>query len=657
MTAKILPLLFVCALPAVAADAPPKVAHIPPAGIQIPDDPRAQLTAGVADLGKQIDSLKSELAHKPELLALLPDVQIFHKAVDWALRYNEIFDNGQIEAATKLLAMGADRAAALKQGKAPWNEQTGLVVRGYLSTIDGSVQPYGLVVPEDYKATDHTPRRLDFWFHGRGEKLSELSFLNDRLKSPGEFTPAGAIVVHLYGRYCCANKFAGEADLFETLANVRQHYPIDPDRIVVRGFSMGGASTWQFATHHAGWWAAAAPGAGFAETAEFFHSFAPGKEPPPWWEQVLWRWYDSTIYAGNLANCPILAYSGEIDGQRQAANIMSQYMEKEGLTLPQVIGPQTAHKYHPEAKPKINEFVDAAATKGRSKDPEKVHLTTYTLIYPEMRWVHVLGMEKEWERADVDAEIKGSSIAVTTKNVSTLQLNPPPQAGVTQREFVIDGKTFPVPSSLATVVFHKQNGTWTGGATPPVLPTGSKTHAVCGPIDHAFMNSFVMVRPTGKPLNETVGAWTKSEMEHAQTFWRDVYRGDAPIKDDTQITADDVAHSNLILWGDRSSNAVLKRITDKLPLKWTAEKLEFNGQTYDATNHALILIFPNPLNPNRYIVLNSGVTFREQALLNNSDQTPKLPDWAIVDLRTPPGPRWPGLIEDAGFFNEQWQLK
>ena len=35
----------------------------------------------------------------------------------------------------------------LAAGKAPWTTATGLVVRGYRSKIDGSVQPYGLVVP------------------------------------------------------------------------------------------------------------------------------------------------------------------------------------------------------------------------------------------------------------------------------------------------------------------------------------------------------------------------------------------------------------------------------------------------------------------------------------------------------------------------------
>jgi hypothetical protein len=36
---------------------------------------------------------------------------------------------------------------------------------------------------------------------------------------------------------------------------------------------------------------------------------------------------------------------------------------------------------------------------------------------------------------------------------------------------------------------------------------------------------------------------------------------------------------------------------------------------------------------------------------------PKLPDWAIVDVNTPPSPRAPGKIVDAAFFGEKWELK
>jgi hypothetical protein len=32
-----------------------------------------------------------------------------------------------------------------------------------------------------------------------------------------------------------------------------------------------------------------------------------------------------------------------------------------------------------------------------------------------------------------------------------------------------------------------------------------------------------------------------------------------------------------------------------------------------------------------------------------------LPDWAIIDLRTPPDSRYPGKVIAAGFFDERWQ--
>src|SRR5262249_34830783 len=153
-------------------------------------------------------------------------------------------------------------------------------------------------------------------------KLSELSFVEQRQRSPGEFTPADAFVLHPYGRYCNANRFAGEVDTFEAMDHVKKHYLIDEDRVVARGFSMGGAACWQFATHYPGVWCAAAPGAGFSETADFLKVFQREKVQPTEYEKKLWHWYDSTDYAGNLFNLPTVAYSGEIDAQKQAADMM-----------------------------------------------------------------------------------------------------------------------------------------------------------------------------------------------------------------------------------------------------------------------------------------------------------------------------------------------
>ena len=69
-----------------------------------------------------------------------------------------------------------------------------------------------------------------------------------------------------------------------------------------------------------------------------------------------------------------------------------------------------------------------------------------------------------------------------------------------------------------------------------------------------------------------------------------------------------------------------------------------------------LLIYPNPLNPAKYVVLNSGPTFRENDDRTNSLQNPKLPDWAIIDATTRPDAKSAGKVEAAGFFDESWKL-
>ena len=640
-----------------------EVRRIPPPGIAIPDADRAELERSVRQLEDEIESLHTSLKSKPALLELLPDVEIYHKAVHWALAYDEFYKSNEIAVARNLLKDGQQRVANLREGKAPWTTATGLVVRGYVSKIDGSVQPYGLVIPESWQPNSPHPFRLDFWFHGRGEMLTELDFINGRQKSPGEFTPPNTFVLHLYGRYCNANKFAGEVDLFEALADVRKHYLIDENRISVRGFSMGGAACWQFATHYAGLWASAAPGAGFAETGNFVEVFHGEKLFPTWYDKKLWHLYDSTDYARNLFNCPTVAYSGENDKQKQAADMMAKALAAEGIELTHIIGPKTEHKYEADAKKEISRRIDHIVAQGRNPAPNKVRFTTWTLRYNEMLWVKVDGLEKHWERADVDAEIVNSHlIKVTTKNVSALTLAMPPGLCPLDNsqapKVVIDGKELVASPALSdrswTAHFQQRDEKWTLLADED--KSLRKRHGLQGPIDDAFMDSFVVVLPTGKPINEKIGKWVESEIARATNQWRSQFRGEARVKNDSDISEQDIASGNLILWGDPQSNRLLAKILPRLPINWDAQNITIGKQNFASEHHAPIYIFPNPLNPNRYIVLNSGFTFREYDYLSNARQVPKLPDYAVVDLDEPISPKAPGKIVDAGFFNEQWEL-
>src|SRR5688572_26150621 len=117
------------------------VRRIPPPGIAIPDADRAELEAGVKKLGEEIEALRPKY---PERMA---DLLIYHKAVDWALRHNEFFDVKEIPVAKNLLQIGSERARQLREGTANWWISRGVVHLGYLSRIDGSVQPYKLVIP------------------------------------------------------------------------------------------------------------------------------------------------------------------------------------------------------------------------------------------------------------------------------------------------------------------------------------------------------------------------------------------------------------------------------------------------------------------------------------------------------------------------------
>ena len=638
--------------------------QLPPPGVAIPDKDRAELTAGVESLGKEIAALKfSKLA--AGMSDLIPDVEIFHKAVDWPLRYNEFYNVKEVGTARDLLKEGMARAAALKEGKAPWTIKTGPVVRGFRSAIDGSVQPYGVVVPATWTgAADKKPRATWIWNHGRGDTMTELSFMAGRMKSAGDFSPDDTFVVHPYGRYCNATKFAGETDVFEALAAAGRAYPVDQRRLVNAGFSMGGASAWHLGVHHAGLWAVNHAGAGFAETAEYAGVFSAGKTPPPWWEQTLWRWYDATVCVSNFKNSPMLAYHGSEDKQGQSTVIMKRFAEKEGVTdITEFIGPGVAHKYEPNTKKEIAGKIAELLAKGAEKSPHDAHWVTYTPIYPSADGLKIVALDRSWERAEVALTFKDGTPQVTTKNVAAIGIFSPPnlKPGAVNRSLLLDGKQFDIAqfskSETAMLYYQKKDGKWLSYADlPPPKPGEAKRDGICGPIDHAFMSSFVFVKPTGAPLSPALGAWTKREFDHAVAQWRGVFRGDTVVVDDNKLSAAQIQASNLVLWGDPSSNAVFKKIADKLPVKWTAAGVEFGGKKY-GPNSAPLLIFPNPLNPQKYVVLNSGFTFnRAAASGTNSQQTPKLPDWAIVDTSVPPDDKFPGKIEDAGFFDEQWKF-
>jgi len=638
-----------------ASSAIPRV--LPPPGVEVPAEKEQALRTTLGELTQRIAQLrKSKLG--PQVEPRLPDVEIFTNAIRYALDNHEIFDLKELPKATELLQLAKVRLDALEQGAAPWNQDHLRVVRGYRSAIDDSVQPYGLVIPE--KLDLSRPNRLIVFLHGRGNTLSELNFLYGVLRGRQRVAPENYLVLHPYGRYCNAFKFAGELDVLEALADVQKNYNIDADRVLLWGFSMGGAGAWHLGAHYPDLWAGVAPGAGFADTARY-QNLKP-EQFPPVYEQKLWGVYDVPPYVRNLFNVPVVAYSGEIDKQKQAADLMAEALLAEGKTLTHLIGPKTAHDYHPETLVELIRQMDVHATAGRDRLPEEIHFQTRTLRYSKCFWVQLLGLEKHWQDSRLDAVVKSpSEIQVGTKNVSGFQIVWPKPNPPLPLKVVVDGQTVTVTTGTGprpVVTLEKADGQWSSNF---LFARGSnlrKTPGLQGPIDDIFWEPFLVVLPSGKSQHPAVQKWVDSELAHFEDRWKRLFRGTLRVKQDTDVTYDDMLNYHVLAWGDRDSNTVLKRAADYWPISWKHEEIRVGEKSFAADHHALMLVTPNPLlqRATKYLVVNSGPTFRESHDKTNAQQNPKLPDWAVIDLSVPPNDLTPGRVADAGFFDEFWRL-
>ena len=646
---------------------PTKVRQVPRQGVEVSVEDTKRMRIELEKLSAQLQAL--HVSSQSIASELIPDVEIYYRGVQDNLNHREFFNKGDIQKAFKLLTVGQQRATDLLNGNAPWLSETGLVVRGYRSRLDGSAQPYGLVIPANYSAELQRPSRLDIWFHGRGETLSETTFMDQRTKTIGYYSPANTIVLHPYGRYSNAFKFAGEVDVLEALEHAKSQYHVDNDRISVRGFSMGGAACWQFAVLYSDRWFAANPGAGFSETPEFLKFFQKEKLKPYWWEEKLWRWYDADDSAINLFHAPTVAYSGEKDIQKQAADVMELALAKEGISMVHIIGPDSGHRIHVDSQKLIEQRMASLAKTGNEIVPKTVHKVTYSLKYNRQYWITIDAMIEHWEAARIDAKILGpSSLEITSSGTTGLSFQMDPGLcpfDITRPvQLTINGEQVRLPSPKSdrswTASVHLAGSTWVAGK--PVVAGLIKKHGLQGPIDDAFMDSFLMVTPTADAITPAIGDWVAREQQHAIDHWRQHFRGHARVKKDTDVTPQDIANHNLILWGDFSSNQLLNRIREDLPLKWTSDQVQIGSKSFPSASHVPILIYPNPLNSKKYIVINSGFTYREYAYLNNARQVPMLPDWAIVDVVTAPEAnesiyRFPGIPVDANFFDEAWQVK
>lgn len=615
--------------------------------------------AKIREKTAQIETLVRDLKAKRADPVMLTDVEVYAHAGKMLLDYPDMFTNqGAIDRAFTTLDQGIERAKQLAAGQPQWNEGK-RQIHAYKSEIDGATLPYGVTLPENYDPSK--PTRLYVWLHGRQNTTTETefisSFLNRRNAGNPPVADQGQIQLDCFGRINGAGwHWAGEMDVWESIAALKKRFNIDDKRIMLRGFSQGGMGAWHISLHHPDRFAAAEIGAGtVSRTAQ-----RPGITP--YQLSTLRIWENISEWALNIYNLPLAGHDGENDpGQLESSLRARAQLEKEGF--PSVGEPDhlrsqgapglwmqslaTGHSTSPLVRQRLDAFLKEWGDKGQGS-PEHIRFLTYTTRYNRSYWVSLEGLEKHYERAEVDAQRLngGAAYDIKTKNLTRLVLRETANA----REIKIDGQTLKV-TAAPELTLARNGAAWAVAKNGPVAGL-HKVHALQGPIDDAFMDPFLLVRPTGTPWNAEVHQQALRTMERFDRLWGKFFRGHPFVKDDKDVTEADFAKYHVVLFGDPGSNQWIARLNGKLPVTWTRQNVVLGGQTFAANENYPALIYPNPLNPSKYVVLNTGLTIEDRGY-NGDYGTPLWGDYAIVKVKS--GAPVPDLVT-AGLFDENWQL-
>ena len=634
-----------------------------------PPPPQQPTTAQVALIEQKLNQLNSRIAELKQAKtssSVIADIAISAKAAEWILRHSEYYDLVHADWAVTTLDTGLDRANHAATGKTQWFPREGSTVLGYVSQVDESVQPYAITLPRGYESNPDRVWPLHVELHGRNAKLNEVSFFH---QWQGKEANAAATWIQLdvFGRTNNAYRWAGEADVFEALADLKRRVRIDEGRITLRGFSMGGAGTWHLGLHYPSLWSSIGAGAGFVDTVHHLKLESPLSPL----HQKLIKIYDAQEYALNAFNVPTIGYGGELDAQLFAAKTMHAKGEELRVPIKLLIGPQTAHKFHPDSLKEFMKFIGERSDQGRPSSAERkaIKFITYTLKYNQCDWLTIDGQIEPYAKTTIEAEVDSPQgrLRVKTENVSSFKV-----LREIGREVIIDGgEPLAAPQSKDDrpneIAFEKSTGGWRvieAHRANPAAGTQSdssalrKRHNLQGPIDDAFMQPFVCVRPTGTAWSKELTDWASWTLDRFEREYDKYLRGKIRIVDDTQVSEELLAAKNLILFGDPGSNRVLAKIVGNLPVKWTKHEIEFSGHVYGSTEHGLAMIFPNPLNPHRYVVVNSGHTFHEPDFKNsNANLYPRLGDFGVIQFARQPDGRYNEKVLFSDLFDSNWRWK
>ena len=451
----------------------------------------------------------------------------------------------------------------LEQGRLPvWGHHECL----YTSGIDGTRQPYAVAVPKTYKpkGKDRLPALI--WLHGFS---GDAPWPRERLMqyiSPIELAcmKKGFIFVYPFGRGSQGYRHDGEADIWDVWKAVSARWRIDPDRVYLAGFSMGGSGTARLSAAHP-------------------HVFAASA--------VYSGWLGKELFA-NLRHLPMrFEAGGQEGGQRMVAYHREGFGKVDGRKAEAVL------ISHPDAGHTTG-YVDYEALLDwfgkfrRVADPPVVTYATGQLRHNRGYWVSIDAFERYGKQARVDARIDRGRLKVTTSNVAALTLRPPPSLLAKLKkpmQVTLNGKAVRGRMARGAILRLK--------CVP--RPARGKTPALGGPIRDAFTGPLMLVA-----CGEEQATLEAAKIVSAR--WKRWHHGRLDAVPEAEADASELAARNLILVGPWGSKGLMANVAKTAPVKIDGKGITVSGKSKQGKDLGIIFIQPSPLNRRRYVVVITG---------------------------------------------------
>jgi len=290
----------------------------------------APIQARLDQLNAAITDLKKSGADDDLIVDAEACAWIVHNVL---LTPGSFIDKSYVNRAMTMLNDGMRRAQQIKDGTAEWPKLKGNIKRAFRSAVDGTAQPYDVSIPASYDPSK--PMALYVYLHGRTQYDPDMGMGhaggNDRPGGGGGGGGGGNYIhVNAYGRANNSYRWAGETDIYECIASVEKRYNIDRDRILLAGFSLGGAGSWQIGLHHPDMFCGLEVDAGVIGNRHNLDGLTPA-------QRAFQSTYGIMIdHALNVFNVPLVAYAGANDAQLLSSTNIRQQLVKEGYTIPQL---------------------------------------------------------------------------------------------------------------------------------------------------------------------------------------------------------------------------------------------------------------------------------------------------------------------------------